>query len=202
MAALSALGARNDTAAAQVVWETALGLTKLGIHHELLPPGRRTSFPHAESAAEEFVYVIEGMPDAWIDGELVRLAPGDGVGFPAGTGIAHSFLNNTDQTVRLLVVGEPNKPAGLAWVWERIKAGGWRGRGSIPSPHGVHRYACRYVIMVPDHVRGSVRTVIHVFEPPRQERRGWPGLIPGTSPGTVMTGDVAFSHADAPSRRA
>ncbi|MCB8819352.1 cupin domain-containing protein [Microvirga rosea] len=88
----------------------ALGLTRLGIHHELLPPGRRTSFPHAESAEEEFVYVIEGTPDVWIDGELFRLAPGDGVGFPAGTGIAHSFLNNTDQPVRLLVVGEANKP--------------------------------------------------------------------------------------------
>jgi uncharacterized cupin superfamily protein len=88
----------------------ALGLTKLGIHHQLLPPGRRTSLPHAESAEEEFVYVIEGAPDVWIDGELFRLAPGDGVGFPAGTGIAHSFLNNTNEPVRLLVVGEANKP--------------------------------------------------------------------------------------------
>ncbi|MBZ6077150.1 cupin domain-containing protein [Microvirga puerhi] len=88
----------------------ALGLTRLGIHHELLPPGRRTSLPHAESAEEEFVYVLEGTPDVWIDGDLFRLAPGDGVGFPAGTGIAHSFLNNTDKPVRLLVVGEATKP--------------------------------------------------------------------------------------------
>ncbi|HEV2566549.1 MAG TPA: cupin domain-containing protein [Microvirga sp.] len=91
-------------------FSAALGLTRLGIHHELLPPGRRTSFPHAESAEEEFVYVIEGTPDVWIDGELFRLVPGDGVGFPAGTGIAHTFLNNTDEPVRLLVVGEPAKP--------------------------------------------------------------------------------------------
>jgi uncharacterized cupin superfamily protein len=88
----------------------AFGLTRIGIHHELLPPGSRTSMPHAESAEEEFVYVIEGTPDVWIDGELFRLAPGDGVGFPAGTGIAHSVLNNTDEPVRLLVVGEANKP--------------------------------------------------------------------------------------------
>jgi uncharacterized cupin superfamily protein len=40
------------------------GFKKLGIHHETLPPGRRTSFPHAESAEEEFVFVIEGNPDA------------------------------------------------------------------------------------------------------------------------------------------
>jgi uncharacterized cupin superfamily protein len=85
------------------------GLTRLGIHHELLKPGRRTSYPHAESTEEEFVYVIEGQPDAWIDGELHRLSPGDGVGFPAGTGICHSFINNTDTDVRLLVVGEPTR---------------------------------------------------------------------------------------------
>lgn len=85
-------------------------LTKLGVHHERLPPGRRTSFPHAESAEEEFVYVIEGEPDVWLDGHLHRLRPGDAVGFSAGTGIAHSFLNNTDAEVRLLVLGERSKP--------------------------------------------------------------------------------------------
>jgi uncharacterized cupin superfamily protein len=85
------------------------GLQRLGIHHQRLAPGRRTSFPHAESAEEEFVYVIEGTPDVWLDGHLHRLQPGDGVGFPAGTGIAHTFLNNTDTEVRLLVVGEAMK---------------------------------------------------------------------------------------------
>jgi RimJ/RimL family protein N-acetyltransferase/uncharacterized cupin superfamily protein len=82
------------------------GLMRLGVHHEVLPPGRRTSYPHAERDEEELVFVIEGTPDAWIDGALHRLAPGDAVGFPAGTGIAHTFLNDTDQDARLLVVGE------------------------------------------------------------------------------------------------
>jgi uncharacterized cupin superfamily protein len=56
------------------------------------------------------VFGIEGRPDVWIDGNLHRLEPGDGVGFIPGTGIAHSFLNNTSEPVRLLVVGEANKP--------------------------------------------------------------------------------------------
>lgn len=85
------------------------GLTRLGIHHDRLPPGRRTSYPHAESAEEEFVYVIEGNPDVWLDGMLHRLKPGDAVGFPAGTGVCHTFLNNTAAEVRLLVVGEMAK---------------------------------------------------------------------------------------------
>lgn len=87
-----------------------LGLNRIGIHHERLPPGRRTSYPHAESAEEEFVFVIEGTPDVWIDGHLHRLQAGDAVGFPAGTGLCHSFLNNSDEEVRLLVVGERPKP--------------------------------------------------------------------------------------------
>ena len=87
-----------------------LGLTRLGTHHVRMPPGRRTSYPHAESAEEEFVFVIEGHPDAWIDGVLHPLKPGDSVAFPARTGICHTFLNNTDEEVRLMVIGEKRKP--------------------------------------------------------------------------------------------
>ena len=85
------------------------GLTRLGIHHVVLPPGRRTSWPHAESTEEEFVYVIEGTPDCWLDGTLHRLQAGDGVGFVPGTGVAHCFINNTDHDVRLLVVGDTDR---------------------------------------------------------------------------------------------
>ena len=84
-------------------------LMRLGIHHERLPPGRRVSWPHAEADEEEFVYVIEGTPDLWLDGHLRHLKPGDGVGFPAGTGVAHTFINNSDSDVRLLVVGEASR---------------------------------------------------------------------------------------------
>jgi uncharacterized cupin superfamily protein len=90
-------------------FSAALGLRRIGIRHQVLPPGRRTSYPHAESDEEEFVYVVEGTPSLWLNGVLHELAPGDGVGFPAGTGIAHSFLNNTAAPVVLLVVGEPGK---------------------------------------------------------------------------------------------
>ncbi|HEY1997867.1 cupin domain-containing protein [Paraburkholderia sp.] len=87
-----------------------LGLTRIGIHHVRLLPGRRTSYPHAESAEEEFAFVIEGTPDVWIDGNLHPLKPGDSVAFPAGTGICHTFINNSNAEVRLMVIGEPAKP--------------------------------------------------------------------------------------------
>lgn len=85
------------------------GLRRFGIHHQRLLPGRRTSFPHAESAEEEFVYLIAGAADVWLDGVLHRLRPGDGVGFPAGTGLAHSFINNSAAEVELAVVGDRTK---------------------------------------------------------------------------------------------
>ena len=107
-----------------------LGLTRIGINHERLLPGRRSSYPHAESAEEEFVFVLEGNPDVWIDGTLHRLAPGDAVGFPAGTGICHSFLNNTATEVRLLVVGERPKPENrvhypMNQAYERTRKDAW-----------------------------------------------------------------------------
>lgn len=107
------------------------GLTRLGIHHEVLPPGRRTSWPHAESEEEEFVYVIEGHPDVWVDGEIYQLNPGDAVGFPAGTGICHTFINNTESNARLLVVGEATKKTNKCFYAfhtdrnEQAKKEGW-----------------------------------------------------------------------------
>lgn len=98
-----------ETFAHGAAFSEHLGLMRLGIHHERLPPGKRTSWPHAEADEEEFVHVISGTPDVWLDGVLTRLRPGDGVGFPAGTGIAHVFINNTDEDVRLLVVGEASR---------------------------------------------------------------------------------------------
>src|SRR5260370_32843428 len=51
----------------------AAGLLKIGLHVQRIPPGHRISWPHAESREEEFVYVLDGEVDAWIDGELHRM---------------------------------------------------------------------------------------------------------------------------------
>ncbi len=87
------------------------GMTRLGLHHVRIPPGRRSGLPHAERDEEEFVFVLEGEPDLWADGELYRLRDGDGVAFPDRTGIGHCFLNNTDKDVCLFVMGEGSRYA-------------------------------------------------------------------------------------------
>ena len=52
---------------------------------------------------------MEREVDAWIDGDLHRMGPGDLAAFPAGTGICHTFLNNGDRDCTLLVGGESTK---------------------------------------------------------------------------------------------
>ena len=84
-------------------------LNRIGIHHQRLVPGARTSFPHAEKTEDEFIYVIAGTPDVWLDGTLHRLQPGCGVGFKAGDALAHTFINNSDGDVQLLVVGDKSR---------------------------------------------------------------------------------------------
>ncbi len=86
------------------------GLMRIGLHVTRLPPGRRLSWPHAEEKEEEFVYVLEGPVDAWVDGYLHRMETGDLAAFPAGTGICHTFINNGTKDAMLLVGGEGNKP--------------------------------------------------------------------------------------------
>lgn len=89
----------------------AFGFGRIGFRHHRLMPGQRSSMPHAEGDEEELIFVLEGTPDVWADGRLVRLGPGDCAGWPAGTGHAHAVLNNSARPVRMLVVGEASRYA-------------------------------------------------------------------------------------------
>lgn len=115
----------------------AAGLLRIGVNIQRLPPGTRSSWPHAEEDEEEFVYVLEGEVDCWVDGELHRMVKGDFAAFPAKTGISHVFINNGAHEATLLVGGEAGKPhsrilyplhpsrrADLAWSqwWEDAPA--------------------------------------------------------------------------------
>ena len=86
------------------------GLLRIGLHSVRVPPGYRTSWPHAEEDEEEFVYVVDGEIDAWVDGHVYRMKKGDLAAFPAGTGISHTFFNDGEREALLIVGGEAARP--------------------------------------------------------------------------------------------
>lgn len=88
----------------------ACGMQRVGFSHVVVPPGRRTSWPHRESTEAGFVSVIEGDPGAWIDGVLYRLPEGDPVSSPSGTVIVRPCIDNTQPDVGLPVGGERSRP--------------------------------------------------------------------------------------------
>jgi uncharacterized cupin superfamily protein len=83
-----------------------LGLRRLGVWHEILKPGKRTSWPHAHSKEEEFVYVISGEVELWVQGEIQNIKAGQGAAFLPGTGLAHTAINRASQPCELFVCGE------------------------------------------------------------------------------------------------
>jgi uncharacterized cupin superfamily protein len=85
-----------------------LGLKRIAVNYEVLEPGDRSSWPHAHSEQEEFLFILEGKGQVWLDGNLYDVGAGDCIAFVAGTGIAHCLINNSNDKVRFLVVGEQN----------------------------------------------------------------------------------------------
>jgi uncharacterized cupin superfamily protein len=82
------------------------GLKNFGVNITRIVPGGQSSFRHAHSAQDEFIYVLSGEAVLETNGGAQTLGPGMCAGFPAGTGDAHRFLNRSDADVLLLVVGD------------------------------------------------------------------------------------------------
>jgi uncharacterized cupin superfamily protein len=90
-------------------WGEAFKTQKIVFHSITLKPQSQSSYPHAESLEEEFVYVVSGKPHLFINGYIYQLEAGMFAGFPAGTGVIHSVINNTFDNVELIVIGERTK---------------------------------------------------------------------------------------------
>lgn len=82
------------------------GLTNFGVNLTRLLPGAASSLRHAHSKQDEFIYVLEGSPTLHTDEGKQRLLPGMCAGFKAGSGNAHSLINETTEDVLYLEVGD------------------------------------------------------------------------------------------------
>ena len=82
------------------------GLKNFGVNMTRIIPGGQSSYRHAHSRQDEFVYVLEGEVVLQTNGGEQVLRPGMCAGFPAGSGDAHRFVNRTQSDVTLLVIGD------------------------------------------------------------------------------------------------
>lgn len=83
-----------------------VGLKNFGVNLTRIIPGGQSSYRHAHTRQDEFVYVLEGEVVLETDAGAQVLGPGMCAGFPAGTGDAHRFVNRSSADVLLLVVGD------------------------------------------------------------------------------------------------
>lgn len=82
------------------------GLRNYGVNLIRVLPGGQSSARHAHSKQDEFVYVIDGELVLVTDAGRETVGPGACIGFPAGTGDGHHFLNLGTTDATFLVVGD------------------------------------------------------------------------------------------------
>jgi uncharacterized cupin superfamily protein len=115
------------------------GLTNFGVNRTRLAPGATSSLRHAHSRQDEFVYVLEGRPTLHTDEGRTELAPGQCAGFKAGTGNGHRLVNETNEDVVYLEIGDRTPGDVVAYPDDDLKAefvdGGWRYARKDGSPY-------------------------------------------------------------------
>ena len=82
------------------------GLKNFGINLTRLAPNAVSALRHAHTRQDEFIYVLQGHPTLHTDEGRTQLSPGMCAGFKAGTGNGHRLINETDEEVVYLEVGD------------------------------------------------------------------------------------------------
>src|SRR5215471_21676279 len=102
------------------------GLTNFGVNITRLAPGGPSALRHAHTKQDEFVYILEGRPTLLTDAGRTPLNPGMCAGFKAGTGDAHCLINETEEDVVYLEIGD--RTAGDAVTYPDGRSGRRDGR--------------------------------------------------------------------------
>jgi uncharacterized cupin superfamily protein len=106
------------------------GLVNFGVNLTRLAPGGESALRHAHEKQDEFVYILQGRPTLVTDAGRTPLKPGMCAGFKAGTGDAHHLVNETDEDVLYLEIGDRTPGDGVTYPDDDIAAeavdGKWR----------------------------------------------------------------------------
>ncbi len=82
------------------------GLKNFGVNLTRLAPGAMSALRHAHTKQDEFVYIVQGRPTLYTDEGATPLNSGMCAGFRAGTGNAHHLVNESDEDVLYLEIGD------------------------------------------------------------------------------------------------
>ena len=74
--------------------------------HATFPPGTFVP-PHIHPTQDEFIYMLEGTFDLYLDGRWVKASAGDLVRMPMG--LPHGYYNKTDKPTRALFWVSPSR---------------------------------------------------------------------------------------------
>jgi len=106
------------------------GLANFGVNLTHLAPGGSSALRHAHTMQDEFVYVIKGHPTLHTNDGRRQLAPGMCAGFKAGSGDAHRLVNETQDEVTYLEIGDRTPGDAASYPDDDIQAalvdGKWR----------------------------------------------------------------------------
>lgn len=109
------------------------GLRNFGVNLTRIIPGGQSSYRHAHSRQDEFIFVLEGEVVLETNGGEQILKAGMCAGFPAGTGDAHRFVNRTGRDVKLLVIGDRTPDDEVSYADVDMHA--------VLGPDGVYRFS-------------------------------------------------------------
>jgi uncharacterized cupin superfamily protein len=84
------------------------GCSHVGVCMEEIPPGRQAYVAHYHMLEEEQLLVLEGRPTLRLGERRLPMGPGTFVVFPAGQKAGHALVNETEEPVRYLIIGERN----------------------------------------------------------------------------------------------
>ena len=82
------------------------GLKNFGVNLTRLAPNAVSALRHAHTKQDEFIYVLRGHPTLHTDEGRTQLSPGMCAGFKAGAGNSHRLINETNEEVVYLEVGD------------------------------------------------------------------------------------------------
>ncbi|RQW64818.1 cupin domain-containing protein [Vibrio viridaestus] len=107
------------------------GLNNFGVNLSNLEPNSCSALKHHHSKQDEFIYIVSGNPTLIYGEEKIPMTAGECFGFAANTGIGHQLINQTDQTVTYIEVGDRTPHDSVEYPDDDLALkmdtnGGWR----------------------------------------------------------------------------